>query len=91
MLNQLNLLATTLRHAGIIGDDLVENTLYASVLTEGYAARVNNLRNYVSVSLDVLRRWLYPIVPDDEDGGDRDGFRRHRDNVYKCTDAQLSP
>ncbi len=74
---------------GILTDDLVDNTLYVSVLSEGYAARVSNFRNYLSVSTDVLRRWLHPIVPE-VDVEDKDyRCKLHRRNVYKCPDAIL--
>ncbi len=78
---------------GIIGDDLIDSTLYASVLTEGYVARANCLRSYISLSRDVLRRWLYPFVPEESNGSEEEkgqDCRLHRHNVYKCKGVQLS-
>ena len=39
-------------------------TIHNHVLTEGYAARVKNLRLYDAISRDVLSRWTYPLTPD---------------------------
>jgi len=73
---------------GILENDLVENTLYARVLKpgEGYAARVNNMHNYLAVAADVVQRWAHPVVPESANSG----CRMQRRNVYKRKDAQLA-
>jgi len=40
--------------------------IHAHVLTSpsDYACRVRDLRTYAAISRDVVRRWLYPLVPD---------------------------
>jgi translation initiation factor eIF-2B subunit epsilon len=38
--------------------------IYGYVLHKEYAARVQDARTYHSVSRDIIRRWVYPVVPD---------------------------
>ncbi|KAH9249481.1 hypothetical protein BASA81_012843 [Batrachochytrium salamandrivorans] len=40
------------------------HTFYCHELVEDYAARVHALRDYDHVCRDVLNRWVYPLVPD---------------------------
>lgn len=50
---------------GIIGDEeTCSETIYIHILEQSYAARVSNLRTYAAVTHDMLHRWTYPIVPD---------------------------
>mmetsp|Transcript_15421 Transcript_15421/g.29081 ORF Transcript_15421/g.29081 Transcript_15421/m.29081 type:complete len:805 (-) Transcript_15421:48-2462(-) len=43
----------------------LQSKIYASILKPNeYAARVHDPRTYHAVSRDLLRRWCYPIVPD---------------------------
>ena len=37
-----------------------------SILQNEYAARVHDLRTYHSISMDLLHRWVYPLVPDSQ-------------------------
>ncbi|EMC95552.1 hypothetical protein BAUCODRAFT_108930 [Baudoinia panamericana UAMH 10762] len=50
---------------GVLQDyETFQRTIHAHVVSEGYAARVNNLRAYDAVSRDAVSRWTYPLVPD---------------------------
>ncbi len=42
--------------SGVLEDDLLDNTIYMSVLDEGYAARVASLHHYLAISRDVMNR-----------------------------------
>jgi translation initiation factor eIF-2B subunit epsilon len=50
---------------GVLKDyELNGKTIHTEIVEEHYAARVFNLQSYESVSKDVLGRWTYPLVPD---------------------------
>ncbi|KAN0040593.1 hypothetical protein ACTA71_008931 [Dictyostelium dimigraforme] len=48
----------------ILSSDLLDYKLSAYVLQGEYAARVKDLRTYHSVSKDIIHRWTFPMVPD---------------------------
>ncbi|KAN0040851.1 hypothetical protein ACTFIV_003387 [Dictyostelium citrinum] len=48
----------------ILTSDLLDYKLSAYVLQGEYAARVKDLRTYHSVSKDIIHRWTFPMVPD---------------------------
>ena len=48
----------------MLNDQLYDNKVHAYILTDQYAARIHDLRAYNAVTHDILRRWVYPIVPD---------------------------
>eukprot|EP00727_Mastigamoeba_balamuthi_P002669 m51a1_g124 hypothetical protein (696) ;mRNA; f:418414-421333 len=59
-------------YAGL-APDFIKGTLYHSDILnyklfvhvhDAYAARARDLRTYCAVSKDLLRRWVYPIVPE---------------------------
>ncbi|GFH48683.1 translation initiation factor eif-2bgamma [Chaetoceros tenuissimus] len=48
----------------------LQNKIFASILKSNeYAARIHDLRTYHAVSRDLLKRWCYPIVPDNQPTG----------------------
>lgn len=50
---------------GVLKDwELNGKMIYADVLEEGYAARASNLQLYEAITRDVLGRWTFPFVPE---------------------------
>ncbi|PHH60348.1 hypothetical protein CDD81_1833 [Ophiocordyceps australis] len=50
---------------GVLKDwELNGKMIYADIVDQGYAARANNLQMYKAISHDVLGRWAYPLVPE---------------------------
>jgi translation initiation factor eIF-2B subunit epsilon len=50
---------------GVLKDwELNGKMIYADILEDGYAARASNLQMYDSISRDVLGRWTYPFIPE---------------------------
>lgn len=48
----------------------LQNKIFASILKSNeYAARIHDLRTYHAVSRDLLKRWCYPIVPNNQPTG----------------------
>ena len=37
---------------------------FMAEITNGYAARVHTPHTYDIISSDIIRRWVYPLVPD---------------------------
>ena len=77
---------------GCIQDDLSDHSLYASIVDDnqqdrgGYAARVVDFLTYMSVTSDVLNRWVYPIVPErNRNLGGRGRYTLGRHNIYKVS------
>eukprot|EP01132_Coremiostelium_polycephalum_P001071 gene1071-1357_t len=48
----------------LMASDLLDHRIYTYVLQGEYAARVKDLRTYHSVSKDIIHRWTFPMVPD---------------------------
>lgn len=54
----------------------LQQKLYAHILgPHEYAARVRDWKTYAAISHDLLRRWCYPIVPDNLPSGYEKKFR----------------
>jgi translation initiation factor eIF-2B subunit epsilon len=54
----------------------LQNKIYAHILNKSeYAARVTDFATYAAVSRDVLRRWCWPIVPDNLPEGYKKAYR----------------
>ncbi|KIK59771.1 hypothetical protein GYMLUDRAFT_44223 [Collybiopsis luxurians FD-317 M1] len=49
---------------GVLTSDLLMKNIYCYVAKDGYAARVQDTKSYESVSKDILSRWTFPLVPD---------------------------
>eukprot|EP00051_Salpingoeca_urceolata_P004996 m.69499 g.69499 ORF g.69499 m.69499 type:complete len:706 (-) comp13992_c0_seq2:43-2160(-) len=43
---------------------ICEYRVYGEVIRDEYAARVGSLQSYNAVSMDIMQRWTYPLVPD---------------------------
>ena len=54
----------------------LQNRIYAHILGPSeYAARIHDPRTYAAVSSDLLRRWCYPVVPDNLPSGYEKRYR----------------
>lgn len=50
---------------GVLKDwELNGKMIYAEILEDGYAARASNLQMYDAISRDVLDRWTFPFIPE---------------------------
>ena len=70
----------------------LQNKIYAHLLpSHEYAARVQDLRTYHVISQDLLRRWVYPVVPDNLPSGYERKFRYvlNRNYTYKEVKASM--
>uniref|UniRef100_A0A7S2JV07 Translation initiation factor eIF2B subunit epsilon n=1 Tax=Leptocylindrus danicus TaxID=163516 RepID=A0A7S2JV07_9STRA len=64
----------------------LQNRIYAHFLGDGeYATRVHNPRSYASISRQLLKRWAFPVVPDNPPSGYEKYYRYTvgRKYVYK--------
>jgi len=68
---------------GIIGmAEVTGHKIATHVISGEYAARMQDLRTYDSISKDVIHRWSYPLVPDHNLVGDTH-YTFARGNIYK--------
>ncbi|GAB0134602.1 hypothetical protein EsDP_00002967 [Epichloe bromicola] len=50
---------------GVLKDwELNGKMIYAEIVEDGYAARASNLQMYDSISRDILGRWTFPFIPE---------------------------
>ncbi|KIM49219.1 hypothetical protein M413DRAFT_438384 [Hebeloma cylindrosporum] len=70
---------------GILTSDILMKNIYCYVAEEGYAARVQDTRSYESISKDILSRWTFPLVPDDNHPGGHI-YEHTRGNRYIARD-----
>ena len=63
--------------------------IYSYVLTNEYAARVNDPRTYHSICRDIVSRWVYPLVPDAQivKGSNYVHSKRY---IYKDSNCKIS-
>ncbi|KAI0647184.1 nucleotide-diphospho-sugar transferase [Trametes meyenii] len=66
---------------GVLTSDLLMKNIYCYVAKDGYAARVADTRSYDAVSKDILARWTFPLVPDDNHPGGH-SYEHLRGNKY---------
>ena len=75
---------------GILTDyELYGKTIHTHIVSDGYAARVRSLQTYDAVSRDIVGRWAYPLVPDNNLGPDQN-YTMARGNVYKEQNVALA-
>lgn len=66
---------------GVLTSDLLMKNIHLYFEKDGYAARVRDTKSYESVSKDILSRWTFPLVPDDNYPG-RARYEHSRGNRY---------
>lgn len=78
---------------GVLGsEEILGNSIHLHVLKDQYALRASNLYMYHVVSLDVLKRWSYPFVPDSSILELPNGrLVYYSDNVYRHQSVKLAP
>ncbi|KJZ72433.1 hypothetical protein HIM_08236 [Hirsutella minnesotensis 3608] len=76
---------------GVLKDwELNGKMIYAEIVEEGYAARASNLQMYDSISRDVLGRWTFPLIPENNIGRDQ-AYHRHANGLVMETGATHAP
>ncbi|CAB3992205.1 translation initiation factor eIF-2B subunit epsilon-like [Paramuricea clavata] len=66
----------------IINEEVMGNKIHCYVVDDEYGARITNLQMYDSISKDIIRRWAYPVVPDNGILHSDDRYIYNRHNVY---------
>ncbi|KAJ7452519.1 nucleotide-diphospho-sugar transferase [Mycena galericulata] len=74
---------------GVLTSDLLMKNIYCYVAEDGYAARVKDTKSYESISKDILSRWTFPLVPDDNHPGGH-VYRHTRGNKYIAADNSVN-
>jgi len=67
----------------LVNEEILGDQIHSHVLTSGYSARVNDLHMYNAISLDLMNRWIYPLVPD------KPSNIYKRNNVYLEKDVTI--
>jgi translation initiation factor eIF-2B subunit epsilon len=62
---------------GVLTSEILGNTIHTHVIKDEYAARMKDLRTYAAVSVDLVHRWVFPMVPD------LNWWQRRDDGEYK--------
>ncbi|THU86422.1 nucleotide-diphospho-sugar transferase [Dendrothele bispora CBS 962.96] len=73
---------------GVLTSDLLMKNIYCYVAKEGYAARVQDTKSYQSISKDILSRWTFPLVPDNNHPAG-DVYEHRRGNKYIAKDGSV--
>lgn len=74
---------------GILTDDLLGKQIHCHVAKDTYASRVASLQTYDAVSKDIVSRWTYPLVPDNNLLKDQ-SYTYQRSHIYKEQDVRLA-
>lgn len=62
--------------------ELNGKTIHTHIVSDDYAARVNDLHSYDSITKDMLSRWTYPLCPDSNLMPDQT-YTMVKGNIYK--------
>lgn len=66
---------------GVLKDwELNGKMIYAHIVQDGYAARASNLQMYDAISRDVLGRWTFPFIPENN-LSPKSSYLAHPNNV----------
>ncbi|KAL7813145.1 nucleotide-diphospho-sugar transferase [Trichoderma aethiopicum] len=72
---------------GVLKDwELNGKMIYAEIFEDGYAARASNLQMYDAISHDILGRWTYPFIPENNIVP-KQAYKKHSNNVMIETGA----
>ncbi|XP_053665543.1 translation initiation factor eIF-2B subunit epsilon-like [Anopheles marshallii] len=75
----------------LINEEILNSRIYvAKLAAKEYAMQVNNWQSFHLVNLDVINRWLYPLVPDTAVSELRQQYMHLRNNVYRHRNVHLS-
>ncbi|XP_013418621.1 translation initiation factor eIF-2B subunit epsilon-like [Lingula anatina] len=76
----------------LVSEEILGNTIHMKVVEEGYAARVSNLQMYDAVSKDIISRWSFPLVPDNDisNNNNMNKYSYGRHNIYLNKDITLA-
>nr|XP_006816689.1 PREDICTED: translation initiation factor eIF-2B subunit epsilon-like [Saccoglossus kowalevskii] len=69
---------------------IMGNQIHLHLLHTEYAARVSNLYMYDAISKDVIHRWTYPFVVDNNLCVNESGYMLLRHNIYISKDITLA-
>jgi len=67
----------------LINEDILGDKIHSCIVSQGYSSRVHDLPMYNFISLDLLNRWIYPLVPD------HTTHTYKRNNVYVGDDVTI--
>ncbi|KAF9651749.1 nucleotide-diphospho-sugar transferase [Thelephora ganbajun] len=66
---------------GVLTSDLLMKNIYTYVAKGAYAARVQDTKSYDAISRDILSRWTFPLVPDNNHPSSH-AYEHRRGNKY---------
>lgn len=72
---------------GILGSEILGKTIFCHILVDSYATSVTTQSMFHTVSMDVMNRWAYPLVPENLTYGE---YQHARHNIYKGQDITLT-
>lgn len=67
----------------LVNEEILGDQIRSCVISKGYSARVNDLHMYNAITLDLMNRWIYPLVPDNP------SYMYKRNNVYIEKDVTI--
>ncbi|PJF19735.1 hypothetical protein PSACC_00451, partial [Paramicrosporidium saccamoebae] len=74
---------------GVLTSDILGVKIATHILTHEYAGRVRSPHLYESISMDIIERWVFPIVPE-ADLLEEQPYSYRRGNCYHGLDVVLS-
>ncbi|KAG8807223.1 hypothetical protein FRC17_004588, partial [Serendipita sp. 399] len=72
----------------VLTSEILGKKIYCHFAEDGYAARVRDPRTYAAVSRDILGRWCFPLVPDDNHPGGHQ-YEHLPGNTYLAKDKVI--
>ncbi|KAI9193036.1 nucleotide-diphospho-sugar transferase [Polychytrium aggregatum] len=74
---------------GILQSDILAKTIHCHIISQSYAARVKSTQMYEAISKDIMSRWTFPMVPDNN-LLESHTYSFSRPHIYKEKDVVLS-
>lgn len=74
---------------GVLTSDIHGYKMNTHIITGGYANRVRNFNTYSAISKDIIHRWTYPMVPDNNWLA-ASSYQHSRPHIYKERNVKLA-
>ena len=73
---------------GVLESEILGKNIYCEIVSSGYSAAASCLQMYSAISMDVLKRWAYPLCPDNFSQAGQ-SYTHSIKNVYEARNTDI--
>ncbi|KAJ5076418.1 translation initiation factor eif-2b subunit epsilon [Anaeramoeba ignava] len=76
-------------HTIMNNEETQRTKIHVSMIKNGYVGRIHDFSSYLNVSIDLMKRWCYPIVPEKNSLSLNTEYRHFRSSIYKENNVEI--